>query len=159
MSLYPKLYSSRERELIRETGKRIPSLCLDRNPHFPGLKKCLAQLMDNFVIKERPKLIKILDLAAGSGEATEVRLPNTFFLENIRFTQFLAVCPSPLSRLRLGTFILEIITMATPVEYSKFFLYLYSTSSSNTTSSTIYFFFFSYNRSTSKIYNNLYHYL
>jgi hypothetical protein len=75
VSLYPKLYSSREREnSFTKLGRGSPSLCLDRNPHFPGLKKCLAQLMDNFVIKERPKLIKVLDLAAGSGEATEVRL-------------------------------------------------------------------------------------
>lgn len=45
----------------------------DRNPHYPGLKKVLSQLMDTYVTKEEPKTIKVLDLAAGSGEATEVR--------------------------------------------------------------------------------------
>ncbi|GAA5987766.1 hypothetical protein JCM5350_005356 [Sporobolomyces pararoseus] len=45
-----------------------------RNPHFPGLKKCLSQLMDTYVAKEQPKSIKVLDLAAGSGEATEALL-------------------------------------------------------------------------------------
>ncbi|GAA6010708.1 hypothetical protein JCM11491_002907 [Sporobolomyces phaffii] len=45
-----------------------------RNPHFPGLKRCLAQLMDTYVAKEQPKGIKVLDLAAGSGEATEALL-------------------------------------------------------------------------------------
>ncbi|GAA5928211.1 uncharacterized protein JCM15063_003821 [Sporobolomyces koalae] len=45
-----------------------------RNPHFPGLKKCLAQLLDVYVAKEKPSSIKVLDLAAGSGEATEALL-------------------------------------------------------------------------------------
>ncbi|GAA5967925.1 hypothetical protein JCM3765_001790 [Sporobolomyces pararoseus] len=45
-----------------------------RNPHFPGLKKCLSQLMDTYVAKEQPNSIKVLDLAAGSGEATEALL-------------------------------------------------------------------------------------
>lgn len=44
----------------------------DRNPHYPGLKRVLAALMDRFVHHEKPTEIKILDLAAGSGEATEV---------------------------------------------------------------------------------------
>ncbi|GAA5825742.1 hypothetical protein JCM11251_000356 [Rhodosporidiobolus azoricus] len=41
-----------------------------RNPHFPGLKKVLARLMDQYVAQEKPKRIRVLDLAAGSGEAT-----------------------------------------------------------------------------------------
>ncbi|GAA6012935.1 hypothetical protein JCM10207_008385 [Rhodosporidiobolus poonsookiae] len=41
-----------------------------RNPHFPGLKKVLALFMDQYVAQERPQEIKVLDLAAGSGEAT-----------------------------------------------------------------------------------------
>ncbi|BGP15851.1 hypothetical protein JCM10213_005664 [Rhodosporidiobolus nylandii] len=41
-----------------------------RNPHFPPLKKVLAQFMDQYVAQEKPKRIRILDLAAGSGEAT-----------------------------------------------------------------------------------------
>ncbi|GAA5970918.1 hypothetical protein JCM11641_004508 [Rhodosporidiobolus odoratus] len=41
-----------------------------RNPHFLGLKKVLAQFMDQYTVKERPKRIRVLDLAAGSGEAT-----------------------------------------------------------------------------------------
>ncbi|GAA5910788.1 uncharacterized protein JCM6883_000314 [Sporobolomyces salmoneus] len=45
-----------------------------RNPHYPGLKKCLAQLMDTYLEKEKPTTIKVLDLAAGSGEATEALL-------------------------------------------------------------------------------------
>ncbi|GAA5878814.1 hypothetical protein JCM16303_007194 [Sporobolomyces ruberrimus] len=45
-----------------------------RNPHYPGLKKVLSQLMDTYVTKEEPKIIKVLDLAAGSGEATEALL-------------------------------------------------------------------------------------
>ncbi|KAK4333862.1 hypothetical protein RTBOTA2_002600 [Rhodotorula toruloides] len=45
-----------------------------RNPHFPGLKKVLAQFLDRYVAQEKPKSIKVLDLAAGSGEATEAIL-------------------------------------------------------------------------------------
>ncbi|GAA5907131.1 hypothetical protein JCM5296_003465 [Sporobolomyces johnsonii] len=45
-----------------------------RNPHFPGLKRVLAQLMDTYVAQEKPTSIKVLDLAAGSGEATEALL-------------------------------------------------------------------------------------
>lgn len=45
-----------------------------RNPHYPGLKRVLAALMDRFVHHEKPTEIKILDLAAGSGEATEALL-------------------------------------------------------------------------------------
>ncbi|BGP07837.1 hypothetical protein JCM10049v2_003680 [Rhodotorula toruloides] len=45
-----------------------------RNPHFPGLKKVLAQFLDRYVAQEKPKGIKVLDLAAGSGEATEAIL-------------------------------------------------------------------------------------
>ncbi|GAA6022825.1 hypothetical protein JCM8202_003725 [Rhodotorula sphaerocarpa] len=45
-----------------------------RNPHYPGLKRVLAALMDRFVAQEKPESIKILDLAAGSGEATEALL-------------------------------------------------------------------------------------
>ncbi|GAA6063137.1 hypothetical protein JCM10212_001185 [Sporobolomyces blumeae] len=45
-----------------------------RNPHFPGLSKVLAQVMDHFVANERPESISVLDLAAGSGEATEALL-------------------------------------------------------------------------------------
>ncbi|GAA5973399.1 hypothetical protein JCM21900_004911 [Sporobolomyces salmonicolor] len=45
-----------------------------RNPHFPGLKRVLAQLMDTYVENEKPTSIKVLDLAAGSGEATEALL-------------------------------------------------------------------------------------
>lgn len=44
----------------------------DRNPHYPGLKRVLATFMDRYVAAEKPREIKILDLAAGSGEATEV---------------------------------------------------------------------------------------
>ncbi|GAA5906099.1 hypothetical protein JCM6882_003558 [Rhodosporidiobolus microsporus] len=43
-----------------------------RNPHFLGLKKVLTQLMDQYVVQEKPKRIRVLDLAAGSGEATIV---------------------------------------------------------------------------------------
>lgn len=43
-----------------------------RNPHFPGLKKVLNAFMDRYVEQEKPTTIKVLDLAAGSGEATEV---------------------------------------------------------------------------------------
>ena len=46
---------------------------LDRNPHYLALKKCLSQFMDTYSEKEKPTSIKVLDLAAGSGEATEVR--------------------------------------------------------------------------------------
>ncbi|BGP24426.1 hypothetical protein Rt10032_c03g1453 [Rhodotorula toruloides] len=45
-----------------------------RNPHFPGLKKVIAQVLDRYVTQEKPKSIKVLDLAAGSGEATEAIL-------------------------------------------------------------------------------------
>lgn len=50
---------------------------IDRNPHFPGLKKVLARFLDRYVEHEKPKRIRVLDLAAGSGEATIVRC---FFL-------------------------------------------------------------------------------
>ncbi|GAA6027414.1 hypothetical protein JCM8097_007844 [Rhodosporidiobolus ruineniae] len=43
-----------------------------RNPHFLGLKKVLAQFLDRYVAQEKPKRIRVLDLAAGSGEATIV---------------------------------------------------------------------------------------
>ncbi|GAA5882041.1 hypothetical protein JCM3774_005119 [Rhodotorula dairenensis] len=45
-----------------------------RNPHYPGLKRVLAILMNRFTEHENPTEIKILDLAAGSGEATEALL-------------------------------------------------------------------------------------
>ncbi|GAA5840635.1 hypothetical protein JCM5353_000256 [Sporobolomyces roseus] len=45
-----------------------------RNPHYPALKKCLSQFMDIYIEKEKPKSIRVLDLAAGSGEATEALL-------------------------------------------------------------------------------------
>ncbi|GAA5997924.1 uncharacterized protein JCM10292_006910 [Rhodotorula paludigena] len=45
-----------------------------RNPHYLGLKKVLASFMDRYVAHEKPKRIRVLDLAAGSGEATEALL-------------------------------------------------------------------------------------
>ncbi|ORY92923.1 hypothetical protein BCR35DRAFT_349223 [Leucosporidium creatinivorum] len=45
-----------------------------RNPHFGGLKKVLNEFMDRYVTQEKPTTIRILDLAAGSGEATEAFL-------------------------------------------------------------------------------------
>ncbi|KAM0752212.1 hypothetical protein T439DRAFT_324280 [Meredithblackwellia eburnea MCA 4105] len=45
-----------------------------RNPHFGGLKKVLGEFMDRFVEQEKPSIIRVLDLAAGSGEATEIIL-------------------------------------------------------------------------------------
>ncbi|TNY22722.1 hypothetical protein DMC30DRAFT_348554 [Rhodotorula diobovata] len=45
-----------------------------RNPHYLGLKRVLTQFMDQYVAQEKPKRIKVLDLAAGSGEATEILL-------------------------------------------------------------------------------------
>ncbi|GJN89179.1 hypothetical protein Rhopal_002153-T1 [Rhodotorula paludigena] len=47
----------------------------DRNPHYLGLKKVLASFMDRYVANEKPKRIRVLDLAAGSGEATEPSIP------------------------------------------------------------------------------------
>jgi hypothetical protein len=46
-----------------------------RNPHFGGLKKVMNEFMDRYVTQEKPTTIRILDLAAGSGEATEVSTP------------------------------------------------------------------------------------
>ncbi|GAA5861047.1 hypothetical protein JCM8547_008018 [Rhodosporidiobolus lusitaniae] len=43
-----------------------------RNPHFPGLRRVLVQFLDQYVAQEKPKRIRVLDLAAGSGEATIV---------------------------------------------------------------------------------------
>ncbi|KAK4053269.1 hypothetical protein OIO90_004043 [Microbotryomycetes sp. JL221] len=45
-----------------------------RNPHYLGLKKVLNSFMDRFIQQERPIKVDVLDLAAGSGEATEVLL-------------------------------------------------------------------------------------
>ncbi|BGP47958.1 hypothetical protein JCM10450v2_003827 [Rhodotorula kratochvilovae] len=45
-----------------------------RNPHYLGLKRVLTQVMDRYVAQEKPKRIRVLDLAAGSGEATEILL-------------------------------------------------------------------------------------
>ncbi|KAK4046208.1 hypothetical protein OIV83_006240 [Microbotryomycetes sp. JL201] len=45
-----------------------------RNPHYHGLKKVLNTFMDRYMEKEKPTRLSVLDLAAGSGEATEVLL-------------------------------------------------------------------------------------
>ncbi|KDE06595.1 hypothetical protein MVLG_03091 [Microbotryum lychnidis-dioicae p1A1 Lamole] len=45
-----------------------------RNPHFLGLKKVLNEFMDRYMEHERPSSLDIVDLAAGSGEATEALL-------------------------------------------------------------------------------------
>ncbi|GAA6049629.1 hypothetical protein JCM3770_005043 [Rhodotorula araucariae] len=45
-----------------------------RNPHYLGLKRVLTQFMDQYVAQEKPNRIRVLDLAAGSGEATEILL-------------------------------------------------------------------------------------
>ncbi|SCV71193.1 BQ2448_2781 [Microbotryum intermedium] len=45
-----------------------------RNPHFLGLKKVLSKFMDRYMEHERPHCLNIVDLAAGSGEATEALL-------------------------------------------------------------------------------------
>ncbi|GAA5904168.1 hypothetical protein JCM8208_003468 [Rhodotorula glutinis] len=45
-----------------------------RNPHYLGLRRVLTTFMDQYVAQEKPKRIRVLDLAAGSGEATEILL-------------------------------------------------------------------------------------
>lgn len=62
----------------RLSGPPLSSFA-DRNPHFPGLKKVLAQFLDRYAAQEKPKSIYVLDLAAGSGEATEVRVTRASF--------------------------------------------------------------------------------
>ncbi|KAM0787798.1 hypothetical protein ACM66B_003852 [Microbotryomycetes sp. NB124-2] len=45
-----------------------------RNPHYPGLKKVLTTFMDRYMEHEKSTSVSVLDLAAGSGEATEILL-------------------------------------------------------------------------------------
>ncbi|KPV75376.1 uncharacterized protein RHOBADRAFT_53359 [Rhodotorula graminis WP1] len=45
-----------------------------RNPHYLGLRRVLTTFMDQYVAQEKPERIRVLDLAAGSGEATEILL-------------------------------------------------------------------------------------
>lgn len=63
----PPLVPSRPAELTLSTCSA------DRNPHYLGLRRVLTTFMDQYVAQEKPKRIRVLDLAAGSGEATEVR--------------------------------------------------------------------------------------
>ena len=90
----PPLVPSRSAELT------LSACSADRNPHYLGLRRVLTTFMDQYVAQEKPKRIRVLDLAAGSGEATEVRALSLSLSSarsrGHRLTQSLHADPAPM---------------------------------------------------------------